>query len=352
MTVPLFYHKDFSQFDFGQFHPFRGNRFSAFMTRFREMGLGSNGDFEIVEPPEATDQDLERVHSREYIKIVKMMEDRRGYLSPDTQVQPGMIHASRLIWGSAIEGTRMALRGRTDLALGFGGFHHAGVSSGEGFCLFNDVAGAARLAIDEFGVERVMILDTDAHQGNGTMEIFYKDPRVLFVSLHQDPGTIYPGKGFVEDTGELRGKGYTVNLCMPPMSGTLEYAAAFDRVVDPLAKQFRPQFIIRNGGSDPFWGDELTNLGLDMAGLTYVAERVREVSKRSGAPQLDLTASGYGRHVIEGWLALFRGTTGIDIDIKEPPMPMDMDEGRENVRDRTERMLDRLYGHLSDHWDV
>ena len=191
-------------------------------------------------------------------------------------------------------------------AMGFGGLHHAGRGFGEGFCIFNDVAVAAAALLRD-GMERIAVLDTDAHQGNGTMDIFYEDPRVLFVSIHQDPRTLYPGVGFITELGRGAGEGRTVNLPMPMLADGSLYDLAMREIVYPLLDEFRPQAIIRNGGSDPLYTDTLTNLGLDVEQLSGLIRDIARYARRGGIPLVDLFLSGYGPYVSEGWLAIVRG---------------------------------------------
>ena len=248
MSVPFYYHSDFSGYDFGANHPFRGERFAAFMQALESRFPEAYGMLEIRTPSTSNEQTLELAHSHTYVQRVKALEKRRGFLSLDTQLLPGSVDAARLIVGASVAAAHAALE--NNLAIGFGGLHHAGPDYGEGFCIFNDVAIAASVMLGQ-GLERIMILDTDAHQGNGTMDIFYSDPRVLFISLHQDPRTLYPGRGFVGEIGNGAGAGYTVNIPMPPLSvGTL-YDEAMREIVVPLIDEFNPDFIIRNGGSEP-----------------------------------------------------------------------------------------------------
>jgi acetoin utilization protein AcuC len=200
-----------------------------------------------------------------------------------------------------------------------GGLHHAKASYGEGFCIYNDVAFCARYLRQVHGLDRVLVLDTDAHAGNGTAEYFYDDPSVLLIDLHQDPRTLYPGTGFAHQIGAGDGMGFTINVPMPPFSGDEAYRLVFEEIIRPVVNEFDPQVIIRNGGSDPHAGDELTNLGLQVKGFRMIGEQVREMSEVCDGKEVDLIASGYTRQILPpAWLALICGLTGIDIEIEEP----------------------------------
>ncbi|MDI6811832.1 MAG: histone deacetylase [archaeon] len=211
-----------------------------------------------------------------------------------------------------------------------GGMHHAKPSFGEGFCLYNDVAFIGRYLMKKYGLTRILILDTDAHAGNGTSEYFYHDPSVLFVDVHQDPRTLYPGTGFVSQIGEKEGEGYTVNVPMPVDAGYDSYNLVFEEIVQPLAKEFKPQIIVRNGGSDPYLNDQLTQLGLPIEGFRMIGEKVRALAEICHGKEIDLIASGYNENILPfAWLALIAGLAGIERSI----------EGAEQIPERYRRDL-------------
>ncbi len=346
-----FYHEDMVRYDFGRGHPFRGERFKRFIEAVKDYGLLEEANLEIVSPEYATNEDLLLVHTKEYISHVNKMERVRGHLSPDTYVLPGMVDSARLMVGSAISAGRHLAKGGSR-ALTFGGFHHAGRNYGEGFCLFNDVAIVAMDLLDNHSYKRIMVIDTDAHQGNGTMDIFYSDPRVLFLSIHQDPMTLYPGKGFVFQAGSGEGEGYTVNIPMPMHSGNDNYEEAFNDIIIPLAKDFKPEIIIRNGGSDPHFDDQLTSLNLDMHGLHMLGHMPAQIADENGAKYLDLIASGYGADIIQRWLSMWFGVFNL-------PFPDEINTDRRHSRftynqnsiDREfQGMLRQLKGVLKNYW--
>ena len=348
MAIPLVYSSKYGDYDLGEGHPFNGARFRAFIELLEASGAASS--FELVEPEPASRQVLERVHAPSYLDRIAALERVGGMLTLDTPVLPGMVDAARLMVGGALAAARRVMDG-APVACAFGGFHHAARDDGGGFCLFNDVAVAARTLLDGPDVERVMIIDTDAHHGNGTQDIFYDDRQVLFVSLHQDPRTLYPGRGFLSELGAGAGLGYTVNIPLPPYSGLPRYRRAFDEVVTPLARSFRPDVVIRNGGSDPYVGDELTELALDMPGLEAVGAMVRELSDATCGRLVDLTISGYGDHVPLSWAALIRGVTGVDIPVDYPEERVELPGDQEGEDPVFARVLERLCGHLAGHWD-
>ncbi len=337
--IPLVYHKAYESYDFGEAHPFRGDRFSRFISDLKFKYPKIYTRFEIIEPVPAEEEDILMVHSESYYSKLLHLEKSGGYLTLDTSVQPGSLEAARMICGGSITAVKAA--SESGLALGFGGLHHAGPDYGGGFCLLNDVAVAAAY-LKRMGFGKILILDTDAHQGNGTMDIFYDDPEVMLISLHQDPRTLFPGVGFTGQTGSGDGEGFTVNVPLPPLSGIDVYRKVLREIVFPLAEKFGPEMIIRNGGSDPLQTDDLTNLGLDPAGLTELTRSISEFSMRIDVPITELFLSGYGKYVTEGWFTILRGIINepIEIDIADTfPSPS---------RERKRFNLDMISETISD----
>jgi acetoin utilization protein AcuC len=350
MRIPFFYHHEFSSYDFGPSHPFQGSRFERFLDELERRFPAVRERLDIREAEPAPDELLVLAHDRAYIERVVALEKRRGYLSPDTQLLPGSVKAARFIVGASVAAAREAAR--SGFAMGFGGLHHAGRDFGEGFCIFNDVAVAAAALLGD-GMERVAVLDTDAHQGNGTMDIFYDDPRVLFISIHQDPHTLYPGVGFVSETGSGTGEGCTVNIPMPMLADGPLYNRAMREIVHPLIDEYRPQAIIRNGGSDPLYTDTLTNLGLDIDQLSGLIRGIAEHARRSGIPLVDLFLSGYGLYVTEGWLAILRGALGETMALEIPERRTHVSPGQyANIEQSARLMLDELKRRLAPRWKI
>lgn len=329
----IVYREELKEYDFGPGHPFRGDRYEIF-PRFLKQNLPANGNYQVYKADSATDQDLQLICQREYIdfsqgyyKAANLGLTYPGefsrFQSPDNRPhgRPGKIEeAARLVIGQAKAACDLIQDGETRKAISIGGgMHHAKSNCGEGFCIYNDVAFCARHLQHKYKLDRILILDTDAHAGNGTAEYFYEDAAVLLIDLHQDPRTLYPGIGFADQIGSGDGEGFTINVPLPVYSGYESYKRVFEEIVQPVAEEFKPQIIIRNGGSDPHISDGLTSLGLQVKGFRMIGEKVREMARLCDDKEIDLIGSGYNREVLPyAWLALVCGVCGIDNPVKQP----------------------------------
>jgi acetoin utilization protein AcuC len=266
--------------------------------------------------------------------------------------KPGRLEeAARLVVGQAKLAAQQVIKEMYKKAVGIGGgLHHAKPNYGEGFCLYNDVAFCALYLLQKYGLEKILVLDTDAHCGNGTMQYFYEDSRVLFIDIHQDPIGIYPGTGFLQQIGDGKGRGYTINIPMPEGSGDSAYRLAFKTVIEPVVKEFQPQIIIRNGGSDPHFADDLTNLNLTIDGFHFIGSKVRQMSEICDGKLIDLIGSGYNRIVLPyAWMAMLEGTLGLELDVKEP-VPVPEDFNPDSKVDETGNVLKEVKERLSHYW--
>jgi len=234
-----------------------------------------------------------------------------------------------------------------------GGVQHAGRDYERGFGIFSDVGICAENLMQNYGLKRILILDADAHAGDGIYSIFAHDPRVLFISIHQDPRTLYPGPGYRNPIGEGEGKGYSVNI--PLLSGTsdLAYESVLDDIFVPISEEFHPQVIIMIDGSDTHFIDRITDMGLTLKGIYMIANKVRKVA--DGVCQgkvIAFAGSGYDPKGIlfpRGWLASICGLTGIEIEL-EGPYPFPPGHRRDYAVPETKKILEALKVKLAPYW--
>lgn len=331
--IYLYYSERFQGYNFGPEHPFNPARLMLTFSLMEESGLIDERVCRL-EPCPAGEEDILRVHTPEYLEAVKLEEPDLafGLGSDDTPVFGGIYEASRMLAGASIDAARrIAAEGCSAFNIG-GGLHHAMPTVASGFCVFDDPALAIRVLRESFN--RVLYIDIDGHHGDGVQQIFYTDPHVLTISMHESGLYLFPGTGFIEELGEGEGRGYSVNIPMPMYAGDDQYLRAFDQIVPPLFDWFRPQAVVAQLGVDAHYSDPLTTLNLTLNGYFALIRRIVDLAgKHSGSRLLALGGGGYNMmvvptawtgvlHILRGeplpeylppyWVELFRNLTGYE----------------------------------------
>jgi acetoin utilization deacetylase AcuC-like enzyme len=267
---------DLDHHDMGEWHPEAPVRLTAVAKAVADAGV-ADGAVQVT-PREATMEELQRVHPRLYLESLERLVG--GELDPDTVVTPGSWPTARYAAGTGLAAIEALERGEGEVAFvavrppG----HHARKAQGMGFCLFNNVAVAAAALADKG--ERVLVLDWDVHHGNGTQDIFWDDPRVLYVSTHQSP--LYPGTGRISETGGAGAPGLTVNLPFPEDTTGEHLLRALDEVVAPVVEQFAPTWVLISAGYDAHRDDPLGGMRLSAGDYTLLTHRVAAFAPRKG----------------------------------------------------------------------
>ncbi|MHB8533456.1 MAG: histone deacetylase family protein [Solirubrobacteraceae bacterium] len=249
--------------------------------------------------PAASVAQLELAHAPEHVAAIRRLSEAGGgMVDPDTYVMEASWEAALHAAGGACELARSLLAGEAQV--GFGAHrpsgHHAERDRAMGFCLFNNVAVAAAWAIAELGLGRVLVIDWDVHHGNGTAEIFRQRSDVLFASLHQSP--LYPGTGPLGDAGSGAGKGYTINLPVPPGTGEALWMDLFERVALAAAREYRPELILVSAGFDAHEEDPLASCRLRTSSFPSMAAQLRELALELGVPLGVVLEGGYNTAVL------------------------------------------------------
>jgi acetoin utilization deacetylase AcuC-like enzyme len=260
----------------------------------RELEVRGWLGFALVLSPAVDRSTLGAVHPVRYIDEIAAVSARGGgQLDLDTVMSPRSFEAALHAAGGAVALVDMVVS--AEVPTGFSAHrppgHHASQARAMGFCLFNNIAVAARHALDRLGIERVMIFDWDVHHGNGTSDIFYATDEVLFVSIHQSP--LYPGTGSASEVGRGPGTGYTVNLPVPPGSDDSSYLSLVEHVVSPLARVFEPQLLLISAGYDAHVEDPLAECHVTDAGFAAMTLAVRRVAAEVSAPLGFVLEGGY-----------------------------------------------------------
>lgn len=301
-------------------HPEQAARIVAIDRELSRRGwLG----YERLSSPAVERSTLAAVHSESHIAAIELVASQGGgQIDADTVVSEGSFEAALHAAGGATTLVDLLLGGSTPC--GFSAHrppgHHAERARAMGFCLFNNVAVAARHALDAHGIERLMILDWDVHHGNGTNDIFHADRRVLFISIHQSP--LYPGTGPVADIGSGDGTGYTVNLPVHPGSGDDVYCSLVDGVAVALARAFAPQLVLISAGFDAHQDDPLADCDVTDEGFAAMTSSMRDVCAELEAPLGGVLEGGYGLGALARSVAATLESLSADPRVSAEPAPI------------------------------
>jgi acetoin utilization deacetylase AcuC-like enzyme len=312
---PLYLKHDLAQ------HPENSRRLEQTMKHLRDVGL--LGRMKSLEARDAAAEEVAAVHHPSYVEHIReAAEGRVGWLDMDTYVGPYSHAAALRAAGGLLRATEAVLKGEVDnaFALVRPPGHHAVASRAMGFCLFNNVAVAARYALQQFHLERVLIVDFDLHHGNGTQDAFYEEPRVLYFSTHQYP--YYPGTGHWQETGRGAGQGYTVNVPLPAGVGDVGYGRVFEEILLPVARRYQPQLILVSAGYDAHWSDPIGGMLLSVSGYAAMVRTLFALAKELCAGRLVLTLEGgYGLDALAAGIAATFAVLLGDQKVEDPLGP-------------------------------
>lgn len=286
ITVPS------SEHDFAG-HPERAARLPAVLSAITSDPIGP--ELIRLEPRPASVEELTRVHAPGYVAALeRVMAEAPGYIdSAPTYITPQSYECAQLAAGGALRAVEAVLAGEADhaFALVRPPGHHATPEQAMGFCLFNNVAVAARHA-QARGQPKVMLVDFDVHHGNGTQAAFYDDPSVLFVSSHQYGALFYPGTGALDDVGDGAGEGYTLNLPLPDGAGDAAFEQILNTIILPAADRFKPDCLLVSAGYDAHWRDPLAALQLSVPGYARLVRGLRAIARQYCQGRLVLVLEG------------------------------------------------------------
>jgi acetoin utilization protein AcuC len=267
-SVHVVWHDSLTRYDFGARHPMNPVRLDLTMRLARALGVLDGPGIRVVRPAMADDALLTTVHDPGLVEAVRKAayDPVRGIGTDDNPCFNGMHEASAKVVGGSVDAALAVWENRTTHAVNIaGGLHHAMPDRSSGFCVYNDVAVAIRALLDA-GARRVAYVDVDVHHGDGVQSIFYDDPRVLTISLHENPHTLFPGTGYPHETGGPNAEGSAVNVALPPGTADSAWLRAFHAIVPPLLRAWRPQVLVTQHGCDSHVEDPLAHLALTVDG--------------------------------------------------------------------------------------
>jgi len=268
-------------YEFSQEHPLKPERLKLTYLLSKQLGLLDKTN--VIEPTPATRADLELFHSAEYIDAVqKCGEDlcsdyKHGLGTPDNPVFPKIYETGAKYVGATLDGMKKIIDGASNAFCISGGLHHAQRNAAAGFCIFNDVAIAINYLQQKKNC-KVLYFDIDAHHGDGVQNAFYRSKDVLTISIHQTGKTLFPGTGFVYETGGAEGTGYSINVPVIPGAGSLELIKIYNEIVRPLAESYKPDLLVTQLGVDGHYNDPLAHLAYTSYGYETVLRDLRKIS--------------------------------------------------------------------------
>lgn len=283
----------------GYQHPEHSGRIESIWRTIAEAGLPEQMTVLTPEPLDRTS--LLLAHTADHIDLLNWIsgQEKVVLIDQDTYALPQSFDIARRAAGAAVAVAEAIVTGQADngLACVRPPGHHATSGQAMGFCLLNNVALAARVVQSRHNVRRVMIIDYDVHHGNGTQDIFYADPGVLFVSMHQSP--FYPGTGYADETGQDEARGTILNIPLGPGHGDSNYTTLFEEIIVPVAMRYQPEFILVSAGFDAHWADPLAQMRLSLAGYDYLARELITLARRLCDGKIAfVTEGGYDVNVL------------------------------------------------------
>lgn len=318
------YSHRFAEYDLGPGHPMKPVRLRLVHDLLDAYGVLQHPHVRVVEARPATPEEVLTIHTQPYYDAVAALSAGKGigwaqyeygFGSSDNPPFPGMLEASLLYTGASLQAARMVSAGEVPRAFNMaGGLHHAMPDRASGFCIFNDPAIAIADLLKRH--TRILYLDVDAHHGDGVQAAFYDTPHVLTISLHESGRYLFPGTGFVEETGVGEGEGYSVNIPLFPGTTDETYWRVFEALVPPLVEWYDPEIVVAQLGVDTHQLDPLTHLALSTECFVQVVQAMRDW----GRPLVALGGGGYHLDVVaRGWTLAFACLAEVDLPDETPP---------------------------------
>lgn len=345
-TLHIAWDEKLTRYDFGPDHPMAPVRLKLTIELAQAFGVMRGAAVSVASPLPATDAELALAHDPGYIDIVRQAghwaadavsahssaavgtcgtgPDRlrraalmRGLGTEDNPIFPDMHEASALAAGATLAAARAVWSGEAEHGANVaGGLHHAMRSSAAGFCVYNDPVIAIAWLLEQ-GAERIAYVDIDVHHGDGVQAAFWDDPRVLTISLHEDPATLFPGTGRPAESGGLRAPGSAVNVAVPAGTGSSGWLRALHAVVPPLLRQFRPEILVSQHGCDTHWSDPLADLQVSIDAQRAAHATIHAMAHETSGGRWVLTGGG-GYQLVQvvprSWTHLLAEAAGSPLD--------------------------------------
>ncbi len=321
MSKPIFFYSDtFVNYNMGEQHPMKPERLYKTFELLKSYRVFDDA-IELGEPASATVEEVAQTHHRNFVMAVESVSagihipgvHRYGLGGGDNPIFTGMYEAALLYTGGSLDAAQAAMDGANVAFNIAGGLHHAHYDRAAGFCVFNDCAVAIHRLRKKF--RKVAYVDIDVHHGDGVQELFYDDPSVLTISLHESGNTLFPGTGFVRELGEGEGEGYSVNLPFAPYTTNEVWLGAWRESVLPLLKAFEPEAILLQMGADAHLRDPLAHLCLTAQGWLAAIQDVMAL----GVPIVAVGGGGYNMTTVPRmWTLATAALSGVSLPDEVP----------------------------------
>jgi acetoin utilization deacetylase AcuC-like enzyme len=346
-NVGIIYDDIYLEHDTGG-HPENANRLVETMKLIEDKNVLSHSNIQIIKPRSATLEEIRVVHKKEYIeRIESFCKKGGGYIDGDTVCSKNSYKAALYAAGGALIAAEKIEAGEINYAIGLvrPPGHHAGRYSARGFCLFNNIVILAEYLLKKY--EKIMILDIDAHHGNGTQDMTYDRKDILYFGMQQDGRTLYPGSGYPEEIGIGNGKGYNFNSPLLPGSGDKCFNTIIDEIFTPIIRQYNPDYLLMSVGFDSHYSDPLTNLRLTTQGYRSIIRKIKQlVDEICGSKLIILLEGGYNLSAIS------RSIVNMIYELADVSEELtdDGDHEDDRVVDYTQELIKRIKSELDDYW--
>ena len=341
--VGLIYTEDYQKYDFGKDHPLRPLRLKLTYSLMEKLKLLEHQRLKIMKPRLATQKEIERVHSPQYVEVVKKLSEnpndsslfpyRYGLGPGDNPIFKGMYEASALVCGASMLAAETVWNDE-EFKIAFnpaGGLHHAMKDRASGFCIFNDIGVTIKYLKNLKKDIRIAYLDIDCHHGDGVQWLFYDDPNVLTISYHQDGRFLFPGTGNVNEIGEDNGKGFSINFPLLPGTYNKSFINLFRKTAPKLLEAYAPDILITQLGVDTYFDDPLTQMGFSLAVYRDIAQSMKTSAREYCQNKwLALGGGGYLMTVVPRAWTVFLARM-LDVELKNELPDSWIKEVKENV---------------------
>jgi len=344
--IGLIYTEEYQKYNFGRDHPLRPLRLKLTYSLMEKLGLLKHERLSIITPRLATQQEIERVHSAQYVYIVKKLSENPEDISTilmnplhyglgpgDNPIFKGMYEASALVCGASIKAAETVWN-EEEYKIAFnpaGGLHHAMKDKASGFCIFNDIGVAIKHLKKLKKDIRIAYLDIDCHHGDGVQWLFYDDPNVLKISYHQDGRFLFPGTGDINEIGEGKGKGFSINFPLLPGTYNKPFINLFRKTAPKLLETYAPDILITQLGVDTYYDDPLTQMGFSLAVYRDIAQSLKTSARDyCNNKWLAVWGGGYLMTVVPRAWTLFLARM-LDVELKNELPDSWIQEVKENV---------------------